>query len=219
MTVPLSNGGGQTGSGLSPDLMQGRPETGFGADVGLGKKDSQSPRQQDAGEMALSAAFAMTLANARAADALGKDDDSDMVVVASAPPPPVIFGLGAEVDPATRRGDIATLTQTVVQEIEALDRMRLGSSGPVTLTLPLNASSLGIAEARLTIVKGELTVILPTRPGVDPALVNAALGELAQALAQRYPNRTIRLQREEEGRDAVDPAEFNPLKEPVGRRK
>lgn len=218
MTAPLSNQGGQANSGL----MQSRPDTDFSADAGLGKEARNgNTGREDASDMALSAAFAMQLANARAVPALKSDDDSDVVVVASAPPPPVIFGLAAEAeaDPVQRRTDISTLAQTVITQVEASERIRLGGNGPITLTVPLNATALGLAEARLEVAKTALTVVFPVRAGADSAVVNAALGELAQALAQRYPNRTIRLRSEEDGRSASDPAEFNPFKEPVGRRK
>lgn len=218
MTVSLANEGGQANAGL----MQNRPDMDFSADVGLGKDARNgSPGREDAAEMALSAAFAMQLANARATPALNSDDENDVVVVASAPPPPVIFGLDpeGEAEPLQRRGEIANLAQTLIAQVETSERIRLGGNGPITLTVPLNATALGLAEARLVVAKAELTVVFPVRAGADTAVVNAALGELAQALAQRYPNRTIRLRSEEDGRSGSDPAEFNPFKEPVGRRK
>jgi hypothetical protein len=214
MTVPLSNSGGQP----SPGMMQDRPDMGFGPEAGLAR-DGRKRGQSDAGDMAVAAAFAMQLAGARAVLAT-PDDESENVVVAVPIPPPVIFGLAdAEVDPATRRADIAALADRLISEVAASDRVRLGGGGPVTLNLSLNAPSLGLTEARLVLAQGELTVVFPTRAGADPAVINGALAELAQALAQRFPNRTIRLRGEEQGRDAGDPAEFNPFKEPVGRRK
>lgn len=218
MTAPLSNQGGQANSGL----MQSRPDTDFSADAGLGK-DARNGNtgREDASDMALSAAFAMQLANARATPPLNSDDEGDVVVVAAAPPPPVIFGLEpeGEANPVQRRADIAALAQSLIAQVETSERIRLGGNGPITLTVPLNATALGLAEARLEVAKAALTVVFPVRVGADTTVVNAALGELAQALAQRYPNRTIRLRSEEDGRGGSDPAEFNPFKEPVGRRK
>lgn len=217
MTVPLSNQGAPGNSG-NPGLAQDRPDMDFRADAGLGKEARNGgSRREDAGDMAVSAAFALQLASLRAAPAA--DDDSEHVVVAAPPPPPLIPGLEADADPAIRQRDVSSLTQTLVAQVEAGERIRLGGNGPVTMTVPLAANALGLTEARLVASKGELTVVFPLRAGADPALVNAAIGDLAQALAQRYPARTIRLRSEEEGRNAADPAEFNPFKEPVGRRK
>lgn len=215
MTVPLSNGGAQSGLGLT----QSRAETNLGAEADLDNRDPGA-RRDDAAEMAMSAAFAMHLARARATAALNADDENDMAVVAAPPPPPVIFGLDAEaeLDPAIRRSEVANLAQSLISQVEASDRIRLGGNGPVSLTLPLDAKALGLTEAKIVVAQGELTIIFPTKAGVDPGLVNAALGELAQALTQRFPNRAIRLRSEDDSREAADPAEFNPLKEPVGRR-
>jgi hypothetical protein len=201
--------------------MQSRPDTDFSADAGLGKDARNgSPGREDASDMALSAAFAMQLANARAVPAPKSDDEGDVVVVAAAPPL-VIFGLEpeGEANPVQRRADIAALAQSLIAQVETSERIRLGGNGPITMTVPLNATALGLAEARLEIAKAALTVIFPVRVGADATVVNAALGELAQALAQRYPNRTIRLRSEEDSHGATDSSEFNPFKEPVGRRK
>lgn len=218
MTVPLSNQGGQANAGL----MQNRPDTELGTNVGLGMEARNgNARREDPGEMAKSAAFSLQLAGARAAAALGSDDENDLAVVAAPPPPPVIFGLEAETaaDPVQRRADLAGLAQSLVNEIAASDRIRLGGNGPVTLSLPLNAPALGLSEARLVVAQGEVSIVFPMRAGADPTVVNAALAELAQLLAQRFPARTIRLRGEDAQADRADPAEFNPFKEPVGRRK
>lgn len=215
MTVPLSNQGPQTNAGLAQD----RATTGFGLESGLARDDGK-PGTRGEDEFR-SAAFAMQLAGARAAAAAKSDDDTETSVVAVAVPPPVVFGVpdDAGADPEVRRADLAAVAQRLVDEIASTDRIRLGGNGPVALTVPLNATALGLAEARLQVTKGEVTVVFPLRAGADPAVVAAALGDLAQVLAQRFPQRTIRLRKEDGGDAASDPAEFNPLKEPVGRRK
>jgi hypothetical protein len=212
----LSGNTGQAGAGLTQD-------PGFGADTSLGKQDKPGTGREDAHDLALSAAFSLQLASARAVKAIDfSDDANDLAVVAAPPPPPMALILGTEdgldVDPAARRMDIAALADKLVTEVDTADRLRLGSSAPVTLTLPLNAAALGLAEVRLVVAMGELTVVFPMTKGADPAAVNAALGDLALALSQRFPNRTIRLRGEDQGRDGTE-AEFNPLKEPIGRRK
>jgi hypothetical protein len=216
MTSPLSGNTGQPGAGLTKD-------PGFGTDTTLGKQDNAGTGREDAHDLALSAAFSLQLASARAVKAIDfSDDANDLAVVAAAPPPPMALILGtddgAEVDPAARRADIAALVDKLVTEVDTADRLRLGGSAPVTLTLPLNASALGLAEARLVAAKGELTVVFPMTKGADSAAVSAALGDLALALSQRFPNRTIRLRGEDQSHDGTD-TEFNPFKEPIGRRK
>ena len=218
MSVSLSNN-----SHPEPGLGQNRPESSLSSDAGLGRQTGQGgTRRDETGDMVKAAAFAMQLAGARANAALDLgSDDSDVVVVATSPAPPLALMLApvAEADPAKRSAETAALAQTLGAEVDAVDRLRLGGNAPVTLTVPLNASALGLAEARLVVARGELTVVFPVAAGTDMAVVNGALGELAQTLSQRFPHRTIRLRGEEEGRDALEPTEFNPLKDPVGRRK
>lgn len=214
MTLPLTNGGGQA----SPGLTQDRAGMGLGTEAGLGKDDRNPARREDAAEMAVAAAFQMQLATARAAAAT-QDDENEVAVVAVPVPPPIVFGLAddAAPDPAARRVDVAALTQKLVGEVDAADRLRLSNSGPVNLTLPVNAPSLGLAEVRLVVSGRDVTVVFPLQAGTNPAVVNAALSELAQALTLRFPQRNVRIRSEEE--QAADPSEFNPFKEPVGRRK
>jgi hypothetical protein len=220
MTTPLNSNLGQPNLGLG----QTRAETGLGAEAGLDNRSRQpGAKREEAGEMVMAAAFAMQLAGARATATSGlAGEDDDVVVVAAPPPPPLAMVLAAiapaEADPATRAAELATLTETLRAEVQAADRIRLGSS-PLTVTVPLNAPALGLTEARLLVSRGEVTVVFPLPAGADKAVVNGALAELAQALMQRFPTRTIRLKGEEDVADRVDPAEFNPFKEPVGRRK
>ena len=218
MTTPLQGNPGQ------PNLGQTRTETNLGAETGLGNGNRQpGAKRDDAAERALSAAFAMQLAGARATAASGlASEDDDVVVVAAAPPPPLAMVLAAiapaEGDPATRAAEVQSLVETLRAEVQAADRIRLGSA-PLSVTVPLNAPALGLTEARLLVSRGEVTVIFPLPAGADKAVVNGALAELAQALMLRFPARTIRLRGEDDTADRVDPAEFNPFKEPVGRRK
>ena len=217
MTSPLSGNPGQTGPGLTPNGQ----DTAFGTDAALDKRDRNGPRQEDMQDLA--ATFAMQLAGARAKAAVDfTQDDSDIVVVAAPPPPPLpLMFDGADVQEVERkaaRPEIAALAETLRAEVNRADQLRLGSSTPVALTLPIKSAALGLTEAKLTVSKGELSVVFPLPQGADAAVVNAALGDLAMALSQRFPNRTIRL-RSEDDRDPVDPAEFNPFKQPVGRVK
>ncbi len=188
------------------------PQTGLSSGMG---KDARGRSLTASVEAARLQGFEASLARASAtADGLPpatgtarrhSDDDrprdaQELIVIPraepGAPPP------ARAADPANpaQAQKIEALVDRIMSEIDAGQRatIRHGTGGALTVSFPLTDMGLMISRIALTVQGGTLTVTLST---IGDGPDEAALRDLAQSLANRHPSKTVRICREDSGRN------------------
>ncbi len=148
---------------------------------------------------------------------LNNDLIEELQVIASASSKPEGQNPATSKTPARDVTEVANKIATQVQNTEKTAAPLLGKATEIQVPIPANM--LGISNARLVIVQGDLSVIVRLAAGGDAAIVSAAMQELAASLAQRFPNRAIRILKEgDDVQTDQTTQEFDPLNQPVRRR-
>lgn len=101
--------------------------------------------------------------------------------------------------PTDRAAAIQALANKISAELDAALRMTTRSAaGGTTVQIALSSPTLGLTGITIVSRGAELTVSLQLSPDLAPGALAAAAQELAATLAQRFPRRTIRIERAEE---------------------
>lgn len=127
-------------------------------------------------------------------------DAQELVVIPRAEPGAPPPARAAEPANPAMAQKIEALVDRIMAEIEAGQRatIRHGAGGALTVSFPLTDMALMISRIALTVQGATLTVTLST---IGDGPDEAALRDLAQSLATRHPTKTVRICREESGRN------------------
>lgn len=211
---------------MTADVKNNQPGPGenrFGLETGLGEQNMQERGQQGQPEPkeTTKSAFTRAMDKARGVGVNGADLQEEIQGIAGQ----ILAGLKtAQVPQATREAKpfAQGVTDSVAQAVgrgEKAEGLALGKSGEIQLPMPPNV--LGLETARLMMVNGEMALVLRVAGAVDASVIAAAITELSATLAQRFPNRGMRVLREDEIDGKFDTKrvdEFNPFTHPVGRK-
>lgn len=185
-----------------PDMQEQRRD---GAKVHLTARQS-----------AAAAAFSLELGKARD---IRKPEELAEEAQAVAPNAPVAAQVVSTAgDPAPRLAATQSLVEQIATELRGLEKAPVFKIGQgVEITLPQATTMPGVEQVKLSLSAAGLAVTLQLSAGAQAAAIAAAVQELTTTLAQRFPNRSIRVEKQERGRDAAVEGQFDPLNQPLNQ--
>ncbi|MFP7674939.1 hypothetical protein ACG74X_16435 [Marivita sp. S0852] len=128
--------------------------------------------------------------------------DVAFIVTVSPGERPAAVPAPSQYDAARMEARVERVLAAVQSELAAAPTLSGGRG--LTLSFPLAVPGLGIAGVMLVMSQGGLDLTF-TGSGALDAAQQAALRDLAASLAQRHPNRTVRVRREEAEADTALP--------------
>lgn len=210
MSADIRNSGHQG----SLDMQSGRhPDT---------QPDMQEQRRDGAKvhltarQSAAAAAFSLELGKARD---IRKPEELAEEAQAVAPNAPVTAQVASTAgDPTPRLAATQSLVEQIATELRSLEKAPVFKIGlGVEITLPQATTLPGVEQVKLAVSAAGLAVTLQLSAGGQAAAIAAAVQELTTTLTQRFPNRSIRVEKHEGGRDAAAEGQFDPLNQPLNQ--